>query len=423
MYPSNGGYTVMEEATLFAIWAIDTHTITMYRNDGTSTTITGLVEHGHKYDFPSMTRIGYIFVGWNTNSSGTGTFYTDDSIISEDLTVYAIWRAAPTCTVTYSAEYAGSGYDIPDDPDDSIEYDYNETGLAINITNDIPTIQGLEFVGWVQTFNRPLTQQTVYHPTESVVELSDGTRVQAQNTIFVRSGQTVRLLAVYNVQYCEFILHANDSLDDPASNMPTSIKCATYTTNGSLLVFGGPPTRHVYTFVGWCLYQNPEGWPIYRPGDVIGNIIVSQMDIYAVWRPARVDENFYWTYPLEHSQGDVDNTVFKKGPQQEITLRYYSDGHTENHSVFRAEYWNHFVTTLRLLNKTIDEHGLIHTGYSGLNIPVNTVIRGSIISASLVNQAIGYLNILCGLLGLSPLPIVSIDNQIGAQIFLDIKKN
>lgn len=414
MYPSNGGYTVMEEATLFAIWAVDTHTITMYRNDGTSTTITGLVEHGHKYDFPNMTRIGYIFVGWNTNSSGTGTFYTDDSVISEDLTVYAIWRVAPTCTVTYSAEYAGSGYDTPDNPDDSTAYDYGEDGEVFDIVPDIPVIRGLEFVGWVQTTSRPLTQQTVYHPTKSVVELSDGTEVQAQNTIFVGSGKTVRLWAVYNVLYFEFIPNPNTTA--AVENMPTAIKCATFSSAATLLVVGGPPTRDLFIFAGWCLYPDSTNHTVYFPGDTIGTMTGQSLPIYAVWKPVPLDVMFYWCYP--ESPTDLDDSLIFV-PGKKITLTHLPNGTTENESVFRAEFWNYFVKRLTEFNSLVNQQGVIQTGY--IVPPVYDVSRGDPITADMINPVITYLNHLAGLLGLQSLATVTVGQAITAQFFLDIK--
>lgn len=48
----------------------------------------------------SHTKIGHTFKEWNTSQDGTGTVITNDTLASQDLTVYAIWKPN-TCTITF----------------------------------------------------------------------------------------------------------------------------------------------------------------------------------------------------------------------------------------------------------------------------------------------------------------------------------
>lgn len=42
-------------------------------------------------------RDGYTFQGWNTAADGTGDKFTANTTVSEDITVYAQWKAGGIC--------------------------------------------------------------------------------------------------------------------------------------------------------------------------------------------------------------------------------------------------------------------------------------------------------------------------------------
>jgi len=58
-----------------------------------------------------LTRTGFTFGGWNTNSSGTGNNYSAFSsfVPSTNITLYAKWEAMPTYTITFDTNGATSG--------------------------------------------------------------------------------------------------------------------------------------------------------------------------------------------------------------------------------------------------------------------------------------------------------------------------
>jgi uncharacterized repeat protein (TIGR02543 family) len=51
---------------------------------------------------PGITRAGYVFAGWNTRADGTGVSYAPGSTILPvaNVTLYAVWTAAPVVTPT-----------------------------------------------------------------------------------------------------------------------------------------------------------------------------------------------------------------------------------------------------------------------------------------------------------------------------------
>lgn len=56
-----------------------------------------VIEKQKLEEFPTdPVREGYIFKGWNTQKDGKGTAFTADTVIENDITVYAQWEADPT---------------------------------------------------------------------------------------------------------------------------------------------------------------------------------------------------------------------------------------------------------------------------------------------------------------------------------------
>ncbi len=84
--------------TLYAIWAKNP-TIAFDPNGGTGSMSSVAIGYGASYSLPvcTFTRSGYHFSGWNTAKDGSGTAYSDASLVSltADLTLYAQWTANP----------------------------------------------------------------------------------------------------------------------------------------------------------------------------------------------------------------------------------------------------------------------------------------------------------------------------------------
>ena len=103
-------YRVVGESTLFAKW-IPIYTVT-FNGNGTNVGVPGAavdVDSGTTITLSAMTRSGYKFDGWNTNSSGTGTNYATNFsyVVTGNVTLYARW--VPVYTVTFNINNATSG--------------------------------------------------------------------------------------------------------------------------------------------------------------------------------------------------------------------------------------------------------------------------------------------------------------------------
>jgi uncharacterized repeat protein (TIGR02543 family) len=113
-YTDGGFYTMgTSDVTLYAIWVINSYTVTFNANGGTGTMAPLTVIYGVSTTLTanSFTRDGCTFSGWATSASATGADYADCATYSTGLanaTLYAVWKdtAAPTVSsLTFGAAY------------------------------------------------------------------------------------------------------------------------------------------------------------------------------------------------------------------------------------------------------------------------------------------------------------------------------
>ena len=71
-------------------------TVTFNGNGGTPSSDSLQVEDGGTVTtLPTASREGYTFEGWNTAADGSGSAFTTESLVTEDITVYAQWEDLP----------------------------------------------------------------------------------------------------------------------------------------------------------------------------------------------------------------------------------------------------------------------------------------------------------------------------------------
>ena len=101
--------------TLHALWEPVAYTIHYDANGGTGTMPATSHSANVEYQLPAATFTynNYIFLGWNTSPDGTGTYYSDESIINNltglgsSVTLYACWGSDG---LTYSYNNATQSY-------------------------------------------------------------------------------------------------------------------------------------------------------------------------------------------------------------------------------------------------------------------------------------------------------------------------
>ena len=147
VYNAGGTYSANAGVTLYAVWQVNTYTITYNANGGSG------APGGQRYTYATSgsinlsstkpTRTGYTFLGWSLSSSATGASYSAGQAWNRsnasNYTLYAVWRVN-TYTITYNAN-GGSG------APGSQSYTYATSG-AINLSSTRPTRTNYSFLGW-----------------------------------------------------------------------------------------------------------------------------------------------------------------------------------------------------------------------------------------------------------------------------------
>jgi len=207
--------------SLYAMWAANpTHSVIYNGNGATSgaapldatnyqlgQTVTVLGNTGNLYNG------GYAFSGWNTQADGLGTTYMpaqNFTMGAANITLYAMWTAIPTFTVTYDGNGATSGT-VP------VDFIHYAQGDMVSVSTNTGSLAnpGLSFSGWntlangrgttyspAQTFAMGAVNVTLYAvwvipPTYSVSyngNGSDGGSVPVDGSSYL-TGQTVTVLA------------------------------------------------------------------------------------------------------------------------------------------------------------------------------------------------------------------------------------
>ena len=153
---SAGATLAMDSATvtLYAQWTFNpTYTITYNGGSSTSGTVpsdSASYSLGQNVtvlgNTGALAKIGYTFIGWNTQEGGGGIGYLPGvsfAMGTSNVTLYAQWTALATFTVTYDGN-GNSGGTVP------IDKNYYLTGATVTVLgNTGPLVKtGYTFIGW-----------------------------------------------------------------------------------------------------------------------------------------------------------------------------------------------------------------------------------------------------------------------------------
>lgn len=110
-FSPGGTFNIDASTTLYAIWSVNTFTVTFDANGGSGAPAAQTKNYGEPLTLSSTvpTRTNYEFVEWNTAADGTGASYPPAGEYTGNaaLTLYAIWEAT-VYTVTYDANGHGT---------------------------------------------------------------------------------------------------------------------------------------------------------------------------------------------------------------------------------------------------------------------------------------------------------------------------
>jgi uncharacterized repeat protein (TIGR02543 family) len=249
---SNGSFQVPAgTVTLVAQWTPITHTVT-YNTNGGSTAPTDPNAYGYQQTATVSgtipTKSGYVFLGWNTASNGTGTSYTATNtvvMLTSNVTLYAQWTA-DSYRLTYNAN-GGTG---------APSFENRVFGTQNALSSTLPTRSGYTFTGW----------NTVADGTGTNYAAADAFTMPAAN---------VTLYAQWSLTSSGVTYNAHGGSGAPAG--------ANFNFGASVTVSSTVPTYTGYTFTGWNTRCDGTGTP-YSATNVF-TMGASSIELCALWTP------------------------------------------------------------------------------------------------------------------------------------------
>lgn len=140
-YAAGASYTSNAAITLYAIWKINTYTVSYNNNGGTGSPGNQTKTYGQPLVLSATkpTRTGYDFQGWGTSTSDTSVDYAAGANYTANaaITLYAIWKLK-TYTVSFNAN-GGTG--APGAQTKSY-------GIDLTLSSTKPTKPNYNFKGW-----------------------------------------------------------------------------------------------------------------------------------------------------------------------------------------------------------------------------------------------------------------------------------
>ena len=237
---------------LYAIWKKGHSTITFDANNGTNETTTQTIESltPTSLNKNTFTKLGYIFNGWNTESNGTGTPYTDEQIVNltSNIYLYAEW-----IPITYKVVFH-SNNGLNETMEQKFTYDESK---ALNLNTF--TKSNCHFNHWASS------------PSDSTPHYTNGQVVSNLSNI---NNDTIDLYAIWENENIGIMYDANGGL----GLMDNQIVTPNTDTQLNKNIF----SRLGYIFTGWNTASNGTGTP-YADEEMIN--INEPLVLYAEWAP------------------------------------------------------------------------------------------------------------------------------------------
>ena len=290
-----------DTVTLYARWRTNSYTIQFDGNtaDGGSTSDQVMTyDQAANLTANGYTKTGYTFTGWNTQSDGGGTAYTDGqnvmnltSVEGESVTLFAQWRAN-----NYTIQFDGNTADGGNTPAQTMTYD-----TAANLTVNGYTKTGYTFTGWN-------TQSD-----GGGIAYKDG---QTVSNLTPEKEGAVTLFAQWRAN--NYTIQFNGNTADGGNTPEQSM---TYDTALNLTANGY--TKTGYTFAGWNT-QPDGGGTAYTDGESVKNLTSVDGEIFTLY--ARWRANSY-TIQFDGNTadgGDTANQVMTYDQAASLTVNGYT---------------------------------------------------------------------------------------------------
>ncbi|MFM5952344.1 MAG: InlB B-repeat-containing protein [Micrococcales bacterium] len=266
LYTNQQQYDFSASVTLYAKWSpLPRYSVTFHKNDENATGTMGVQTNYAQAALTAngFTNSGYTFIGWATNSNGTGTTYSDQQTydFAADINLYAQWSALPSYTVVFDPNL-GSG---------SMADQTNYAPAAL-VSNQFSR-EGFSFAYWTTAADGSGTRYNngaQYSFSANVTLFANWTPLPRYTVIFNKNAQ-----------------NAIGSMANQTNYQQSSLSSVNFTYPG-------------HTFVRWS--TNPDGsGSSYNNGDLYA--FTSNATLYAQW-------NTLPSYTVTFAKNDLGATGF-----------------------------------------------------------------------------------------------------------------
>ena len=259
-------YTTTQNRTLYAKWTANnysvSYSISVIENGETVTATSGTAPvDNSNYNIGQnlvvsantgqLSRTGYVFAGWVTNSDGSGVAYSASQTITfgaANITLYPKWLPG-TYTITYNKNGADGSLAKSTDT-------YTTQGDALTLPGaGTMSKAGYTFAGWSYTANGTAISNTSFTTSQN------------------RTLYAVWTLANYTATY---------DLNGGSGGVTPSNQTANFETNITIASIGAA-TKDGHWFAGWNTAANRSG-NSYGEGQVL-KMPIGGLTLYAVWVP------------------------------------------------------------------------------------------------------------------------------------------
>jgi uncharacterized repeat protein (TIGR02543 family) len=276
-YANGASFTTAVATDLYAVWSLNTVTVTFNGNGGSGSIANQVFDYGVAQNLTanSFTKVGYTFQGWSLTANGSSYATNSQSVtLTGNTTLYAIWTANTNSVVFHAG--LGSG---------SMSNQSVDSGATVNLTSNAFTKTGYTFAGWALTEN-------------GAVQFADG-------AAFSTTDATTNLWAIWTVTKVAVSYAANGGTGSVAAQSFDYGIAANLALNGF--------ARTGYTFQGWATAA--DGAVVYTAGQSVS--FTTATTLYAVWAADTVTITF-------HGPASTTTQNFTSGVAQALTANSFT---------------------------------------------------------------------------------------------------
>jgi len=279
LYGAGSSFTPYSNIWLYASWnpvgTTTTYTVTYNANGGSGTLPAAqTVQSGSVITLPNgsgLTRSGFTFGGWNTNSSGTGTNYNAGTsyTVTANVTLYAKWdgnnvsNSGAVPGANLAAKFSWLESNAQSGGEYTVEVDSNESiddGMALSYYGKNNITITLRGVGQARTISRTSDFQMIFFVGSDVTLILD-------NNIILQGGRSSNGSSLVYIKGGTLVMNAGSGI---TGNTTRGQGGGVFVDEGTFTMNGGTISCNTASSIGGGVYVQGGTFTM-NAGTISGN--------------------------------------------------------------------------------------------------------------------------------------------------------